>query len=68
MNKKWELRKKNTLQLKITGIVGLILLAACLLLTANSLFSAQNYYGDYALLIQEGVNDYASLVEAGIAE
>ena len=45
---------ENTLQLQITGIVGLILLTACLLLTANSLFSAHNYYD--------------SLLEAGLIE
>ena len=52
--KKVTIRKKNTLQLQITGIVGLILLTACLLLTANSLFSAHNYYD--------------SLLEAGLIE
>ena len=52
--KKVTIWKKNTLQLQITGIVGLILLTACLLLTANSLFSAHNYYD--------------SLLEAGLIE
>jgi len=47
--------KKWTLQVRLTAIVGLILLAACLLLTANSLFAANTYYGDYAALIESGM-------------
>ena len=47
--------KKWTLQTRLTAIVGVILLAACLLLTANSLFAARTYYGDYAALIEAGL-------------
>lgn len=46
--------KKWTLQASLTAIVGMILLAACLLLTTNSLFAAQTYYGDYAARIELG--------------
>ncbi len=46
--------KKWTLQVRLMVIVGVILLAACLLLTANSLFAARTYYGDYAALIESG--------------
>lgn len=47
--------KKWTLQMRLTLIVGAILLAACLLVTANSLFAAHTYYGDYASLIESGL-------------
>lgn len=47
--------KTWTLQLRLTAIVGVILLAACLLLTTNSLFAANTYYGDYAALIESGL-------------
>lgn len=47
--------KTWTLQVRITAIVGVILLAACLLLTTNSLFAAHTYYGDYAALIESGL-------------
>ena len=47
--------KKWTLQVRLTAIVGVILLAACLLLTTNSLFAARTYYGDYAALIESGL-------------
>ena len=40
--------KKWNLQIRLTVIVGVILLAACLLLTTNSLFAARTYYGNYA--------------------
>lgn len=49
--------KKYTLQLRLTAIVGVILLAACVLLTTNSLFSAHTYYGDYAALLDKGLAD-----------
>lgn len=47
--------KKWTLQIRLTLIVGAILLAACLLLTTNSLFAARTYYGDYAALVESGL-------------
>ena len=47
--------KKCTLQIRLTLIVGAILLAVCLLLTTNSLFAARTYYGDYAALIESGL-------------
>ncbi|MDO4272594.1 MAG: HAMP domain-containing sensor histidine kinase [Eubacteriales bacterium] len=56
------MRKKNTLQFQVTGIVGIILIIACLLLTGNSLFSADNYYGDYAALIEQGLVEYDSVL------
>lgn len=46
--------KKWTLQIRVTAIVGVILTAACLLLTTNSLLAARTYYGDYAALIESG--------------
>lgn len=46
--------RKWTLQVRLTVIVGTILLTACLLLTANSLFAANAYYGDYAELLESG--------------
>lgn len=57
--------KKHTLQLQIVGITGVILLLACLLLTANSLLSARSYYGDYAALIDEGVAEYDPALAQG---
>jgi signal transduction histidine kinase len=59
------IKRRNTLQLQITGIVGLILLLACLILTANSLLSAHNYYGDYAALLEEGMVEYDSALPEG---
>ena len=47
--------KKWTLQVRITMIVGVILAAACIFLTANSLFAANIYYGDYAVLVEQGL-------------
>lgn len=44
-----------TLQARLAAIVGVILLAACLLLTTHSLFAARTYYGDYAALIESGL-------------
>ncbi|MCQ5129098.1 HAMP domain-containing histidine kinase [Butyricicoccus faecihominis] len=49
--------KKYTLRLRLTAIVGVILLAACALLTTNSLFAAHTYYGDYAALLDSGLAD-----------
>lgn len=46
--------KKRTLQVRLTVFVGLILLSICLLLTGNSLFAANTYYGNYAELIESG--------------
>ncbi len=57
--------KRHTLQLQITGIVGVILVIVCVLLTANSLFSAQSYYGDYASLIEEGRAEYDPALPEG---
>lgn len=62
---KRNMKRRNTLQLQITGIVGLILLLACLILTANSLLSAHNYYGDYASLLEEGMIEYDSALPEG---
>lgn len=50
--------KKYSLQLRLTVAVGLILVAVCALLTINSLFSANTYYGDYAKLLEEGLVEY----------
>lgn len=47
--------KKWTLQIRLTAIVGVILLLACTLLTVNSLFAAHTYYGDYSELIESGL-------------
>ena len=47
--------KKWNLQIRLTVIVGVILLAACLLLTTNSLFAARTYYGNYAELMESGL-------------
>lgn len=47
--------KKWTLQMRLTIFVGVILLAVCALLTANSLFAANTYYGNYASLIESGL-------------
>lgn len=47
--------KTWTLQVRLTAIVGVILLAVCLLLTTNSLFAARTYYGNYAALIESGL-------------
>ncbi len=52
--------KKYSLQLRLTVAVGLILLAVCALLTINSLFSANTYYGDYAKLMEDGLIEYDS--------
>lgn len=46
--------KRWTLQSRLTFFVGAVLLSVCLLLTVNSLFSANTYYGDYAALIESG--------------
>ncbi|QNM05146.1 sensor histidine kinase [Qiania dongpingensis] len=46
--------KKWTLQVRLTVVVGVILLSVCLLLTANSLLAADTYYGNYASLIESG--------------
>lgn len=58
--------KKDTLQIRITVIVGIIMTAACLLLTANSLFSARRYYGDYAELLEEGLVEYDPVLPDGV--
>ena len=42
--------KKWTLRIKITFLVGLVLTLACLVLTANSIFSARSYY---SVLVEE---------------
>lgn len=57
--------KTWTLQARLTAIVGAILLAACLLLTTNSLFAARTYYGDYATLIESGMVEIDPAWEAG---
>lgn len=57
--------KRYTLQAQITVIVGLILAVSCLLLTANSLFSAQSYYGIYEKLLEEGVVEYDPALPEG---
>lgn len=57
--------KKWTLQARLTAIVGIILLAACLLLTTNSLFAARTYYGDYATLIESGLAEVDPAWEEG---
>lgn len=59
------IKRRNTLQLQITGIVGMILLLACLILTANSLLSAHSYYGDYVSLLEEGIVEYDSALPEG---
>lgn len=59
------MKRRNTLQLQITGIVGLIMILACLILTANSLFYAHSYYGDYASLLEEGMVEYDSALPEG---
>ncbi len=46
--------KRWTLQVRLTVVVGVILLSVCLLLTANSLLAADTYYGNYASLIESG--------------
>ncbi|MCD2491747.1 HAMP domain-containing histidine kinase [Lacrimispora sp. NSJ-141] len=46
--------KKWTLQVRLTVFVGVILFSVCLLLTVNSLFAANAYYGNYAMLIESG--------------
>ena len=57
-----------TLQLRLTLIVGVILLIACLLLTTNSLFSAHLYYGDYATLIESGLVEADPIWEGAAGE
>ena len=37
--------KKWSLRIQITLLVGLVLTLACILLTANSIYSARGYYG-----------------------
>ena len=59
--------KKCSLQLQMTLMVGVILLAACLILTMNSLFSARSYYGDYAALLEEGLVEYDPALLEGAA-
>lgn len=54
--------KKKTLQFQVTGIVGIILIIACIILTANSLFSADSYYGDYAAMMEAGLLEYDSVL------
>lgn len=54
-----------TLQARLTAIVGVILLAACLLLTTNSLFAARTYYGDYAALVESGLAEVDPALEEG---
>ena len=49
--------KKWNLQIRLTVIVGVILLVTCLLLTTNSLFAARTYYGHYVELIESGLTD-----------
>ena len=57
--------KTWTLQARLTAIVGAILLTACLLLTANSLFAARSYYGDYAALLESGLVEVDPAWEEG---
>lgn len=64
-NIKKGIRRKNSLQIQITGIVGLILLLSCVILTVNSLLSAHSYYGDYASLLEEGMVEYDSALPEG---
>lgn len=64
-NIKKGIKRKNSLQIQITGIVGLILLLSCVILTANSLLSAHSYYGDYASLLEEGMVEYDSALPEG---
>ena len=56
--------KKWTLQARITLIVGVILAVACILLTANSLFAANTYYGNYAALMEAGLVEVDSAASA----
>lgn len=60
--------KKWTLQARITLIVGVILAAACILLTANSLFAANTYYGDYAAMMEAGLIEVDSAAPGGGSE
>ena len=56
--------KKWTLQVRLTVFVGAILLCVCLLLTANSLYAADTYYGNYAALVESGEAGIDPLWEA----
>lgn len=58
--------KKWTLQVRVTVIVGVILLAACALLTINSLLAARTYYGDYAQLLASGAAEVDPALSAEI--
>lgn len=57
--------KKYTLQVRITAVVGLIIILSCLLLTANSLISARAYYGNYVELLEEGQIEYDPALPEG---
>lgn len=57
--------KKYTLQVRITAVVGLIMILSCLLLTANSLISARAYYGNYVELLEEGQIEYDPALPEG---
>lgn len=59
--------KEWTLQARLTAIVGAILLAACLLLTTNSLFAAHTYYGGYAALVESGLAEVDPALESEAA-
>lgn len=57
--------KKYTLQIRITTVVGLILVMSCLLLTVHSLISARTYYGNYVDLLEEGLVEYDPALPEG---
>ena len=60
-----KIMQRSTLQLKLTIMVGAILVTACLILTVNSLFSAHSYYGDYALLLESNMVYYDPALPEG---
>ena len=39
--------RRKSLRIQITAAVGIIVTLACLALTANSIYSANNYYAGY---------------------
>lgn len=47
------MKKRKSLQWQITTLVAVILIITCVILTANSIYSARNYYGDWAEVFRD---------------
>lgn len=56
------MKRKKSLQWQITTLVGVILIVTCVILTVNSIYSARNYYGNWAEIYEDSA-DFSMLTE-----